>query len=494
MNQLYGREQEVALLETVFSSGRAEFVALYGRRRVGKTYLVREYFKGRDTLYLEFTGQKDASLLTQLHHFKETLQSAFYSGKPIAPLNSWNTAFNTLAAALNATLATRKVTRAVVFLDELPWMAVPRSKLIQALDHIWNDTLSKLPEVILVVCGSAASWMIENLIHAKGGLHNRITRRIRLAPFSFPEAIGFLQARHVKLGLKPAAELYMAIGGVPHYLNQVDKHLSASQNVAALCFAENGILRTEFTSLFRALFGESPVYEKIVRALAAKRSGISRTELLRALKADSGGSLNRKLKELEEAGFITHMTPYDKARKDTVYRIIDPYVYFYLCWIERAPSGVFASTAEKYWLEKTRTPAYLAWAGYSFENLCLTHVVWIQKALRLDHVAFEVGSWNHIPRKGASTRSGAQIDLLFDRSDGIVSLCEIKFNTEPFAVSKSYAADLKRKTAIFQEVTQSRKEVQLVLITFNGFRSNTWSEDLINVALDADHIFGSAAT
>jgi uncharacterized protein len=204
--------------------------------------------------------------------------------------------------------------------------------------------------------------------------------------------------------------------------------------------------------------GESDIYEKIVRALASKRRGLTRTELLAALKTGSGGSLNRRLKELEEAGFIAHMTPYDKARKDTTYRIIDPYVYFFLSWIERAPSGVFANSGEKYWLEKSRSPAYLAWAGYSFENLCLTHLPWIQRALRLDHVGYEAGSWNHVPLRGSATNLGAQIDLLFDRSDGVVSLCEIKFNTDAYTVTKTYARDLQRKLDIFQTITRTMGE------------------------------------
>ena len=492
MNHSFGRRREVALLDTVYGSGSAEFVAIYGRRRVGKTYLIREYFKGLDALYVEFTGQRDASLAVQLNEFREKLETTFYAGKPIPRLDSWNTAFKTLATALQATLATQKVRRAVVFLDELPWMAVPKSKLIQALDHVWNTQLSTMPKVILVVCGSAASWMIDNLIHAKGGLHNRITRRIRLAPFTLPETIDFLKARSVNLGLKADAELYMAIGGVPHYLNQIDRRLSASQNIAALCFSENGILRTEFTSLFRALFGDSGVYEKIVRALATTRNGMTRTQLLSSLRTDSGGSLNRKLNELEEAGFIARLTPYNRRTKNALYRIIDPYVYFYLSWIERAPGGVFSSNGEKYWLEKHRTPGYQAWAGYTFENLCLTHAPWIQKALGLDHISCDVGSWNYVPPRGRATHSGAQVDLLFDRSDGLISLCEIKFNTEIFAVDKSYARELKRKIEIFQTVTKTNKKIQLVLITFGGFKPNTWSEDLIDIALDASRWLNTA--
>ena len=371
----------------------------------------------------------------------------------------------------------------VVFLDELPWMAVPKSKLIQALDHVWNTQFSTMPKVILVVCGSAAT----------GGLHNRITRRIRLAPFNLREAVNFLKTRNVDLGLKATTELYLAVGGVPLYLNQVDKRLSASQNIAALCFSENGLLRTEFNSLFRALFGESAIYEKIVRAQATKRNGITRTQLLLALGTESGGSLNRKLNELEEAGFISHLTPYDKRIKNTVYRIIDPYVYFYLSWIERAPGGVFSANGEKYWLEKHRTASYQAWAGYSFENLCLTHAPWVQKALKLDHISCVVGSWNYVPPKGRASDSGTQIDLLFDRSDGLISLCEIKFNSAIFTVDKDYARELKRKIEVFQTITKTRKKIQLVLITLGDFKPNAWSEDLIDIALNAGDIFSAAS-
>lgn len=287
MDRFFGRHPEVALLDTLCESGRAEFLAIYGRRRVGKTYLVREYFRDKSVIYFEFAGEKDAPLAAQLHRFQEKLETTFYQGMPIPRLTSWAGAFKTLAAALRATLQSRGASRAVIFLDELPWMAAPKSRLIQALDHIWNSELSTLPEVILVVCGSAASWIIDNLINAKGGLHNRITRQIHLMPFTLPETIEFLKARRIKLGMRATLELYMALGGVPHYLHQLDRKLSASQDIAALCFSENGMLRTEFPRLFRALFGESTAYDKIVRALAAKRAGVGRNALLSAIGAES---------------------------------------------------------------------------------------------------------------------------------------------------------------------------------------------------------------
>jgi uncharacterized protein len=489
MNRFFARTREIALLDEICASGRPEFVAVYGRRRVGKTHLIREYFKASDTLYIEFTGQKDAALATQLHDFKGTLERTFYGDNPIPKLDSWSTAFNTLAAALQATIKRGGPGRVVIFLDELPWMATHKSGLIQTLDHFWNTQLSKMPEVVLIVCGSAASWMIDNLIQAKGGLHNRLTRQMRLLPFTLPETVGFLKSRGINPGLRAVIEIYMAIGGIPHYLNQVVKGQSASQNIANLCFSESGFLRTEFTQLFRALFGESDIYERIVRTLATKRRGVDRTAILSALMAESGGSLNRRLRELEEAGFIARMTPYGKKKKDTLYRLIDPYVYFYLSWIERAPGSVFRSDGAKYWLDKARTPAWLAWAGYSFENLCLTHSTRIQTALGLDHVSCEVGSWSYSPPSGRKDLSGAQIDMLFDRSDGVITLCEIKFSNGVLSLDKANARDLVRKAEVFQSVVKTQKEIQLALITLDGFKPNTWSEDLINVSLDAKKIF-----
>jgi AAA+ ATPase superfamily predicted ATPase len=487
---LFAREDERAVLDAVYRSGRAELVALYGRRRVGKTHLIREFFAGcQNTLYCEFTGLKDGTTAVQLGNFREVLEATFYRRRPIPPLRAWSEAFKALSEILSATLKAQKFKRAVIFLDELPWMATPKSGLIQALDYSWNTQLSRMPQVIVVVCGSAASWMLNNLIHAKGGLHNRITRRIRLEPFSIPEVSEFLQRRGFTLSLRAIIELYMAVGGVPHYLNQLDSTLSASQNVAALCFSKNGSLRTEFATLFKALFDESDVYERIVRIIASKRIGVTRSELLEALKVESGGGINRKLIELEESGFITTIKPYGRHRKGTLYRIIDPFVYFYFSWIESAPSGVFQTDGEKYWQERRRTRSYDAWAGYTFENVCLTHLIWIQNALNLAHINYEASAWFAAAPKGEPDQTGAQVDLLFDRDDQVITICEMKYYAARFTIDKAYAAKLKRKIETFQSVTKTRKQLQLVVLTLNGFNANAWSAGLVDISQAVDQIF-----
>jgi len=489
LSKLIGRANEQAALAAALDSPEAELVAIYGRRRVGKTFLVREFFKPRADLFFEFTGQKDASLSQQLFNFKDRLEQTFYQGTPIPRLASWNEAFRTLAQVVKVKTEQAPDNNIVIFLDELPWMATPRSRLLQALDYTWNTELSQLSQVTLIVCGSAASWMIDNLIQAKGGLHNRITRQIRLMPFTLTETRAYFKHRKMKFGLKSVIELYMALGGIPHYLRQVESSKSASQNISSLCFSPQGSLTTEFERLYDSLFGESEIYDKITRILANTQQGLTRDELIEQLGVHSGGSINRRLKELQEAGFITRMTPYNKSTKHTVFRVIDPYTLFYLRWIEKAPKGVFTRTNPNYWTNKYQTAGYKSWAGYAFENLCLTHSHLVAKALGIDNVLAQAGNWNYRSPLHSKTQEGAQIDLLFDRTDNTITLCEIKYHVSPFSVNKSYAKELKRKIEVFEHITRTKKDIRVVMITLNGFKENTWSIDLVDQSIDADSIF-----
>ncbi len=487
---LIGRRREQRALQQMLDSQEAELLALYGRRRVGKTHLIQEFFEPRVDLFFVVTGAKDAPARTQLDHFRRELQRVFYDGSPLPRLRSWDAAFRLLADAVQDRVTRRPGERVVLFLDELPWLATPRSRLIQTLDHCWNTRLSRIPALCLVVCGSAASWMLDNLIHAKGGLHNRITRRIRLEPFTLGEARELLAAR--RLSAKPAnvLELYMAVGGVPHYLKQMVRGRSAAQNIARACFDSSGVLVDEFQRLFASLFTESAAYEKIVRAIAARQSGVTRNEILDATGLPSGGRLGSRLRELEEAGFIASLPPYMAKKKNTLYRLIDEYSWFYLRWIEKAPRGVLARGGIEYWLNKSLSPGYRAWAGYAFESLCFKHAHRIRDALGMAAIPCEVATWRHAPRGRSARRRGAQVDLLFDRDDGVINLCELKYCKDRFVVTRAYAGELKDKIAIFEQQTRTKKEVHLTLVTTHGLRPNAWSEDLVDSVVTADELFG----
>lgn len=484
---IVGRRPELKLLDAIWRSKRPELIAVYGRRRVGKTHLCREYFSSRADVWFELTGQRDASVATQLHHFRLELQRAFYGGAPLPELDSWDRAFALLCDAIERAAAERPSARIAVFLDELPWLASPRSGLLESLDYHWNTRLSRHPGLRFIVCGSAASWMLEKLVHAKGGLHNRLTRRILLRPFELAEAKEYLDSLGVRLGPERVLELYLAVGGIPYYLQQFQPGKSAPQNIAAACFDRSGALFDEFERLFASLFSSSDAYETLVRAIAKKRSGVLRDELIASSGVASGGRLASRLRELEEAGFIASLVPYGKKRKQVAYRLIDEYVWFWLKWIEKAPRGILAKGGADWWIAKSQTPGYRAWAGYAFEGICLKHVDKIVKELGISGVAADVGTWRHVPTANEPRSRGAEIDLLIDRADGVVNLCELKYSSEPFAVTKAYARELRRKAEVFRERTGTKKELVWTLVAPHGVAPGPHVDGLIDssVALDA---------
>ena len=488
VSKIVGRTREQQILQSCLDSQSSELIAVYGRRRVGKTFLIREFFKDSVDHFFMVTGEKDASLATQLFHFRKELEKVFYGGSPLPALRSWREAFRLLGDAIAATQAKYPATPIVIFFDELPWLATRRSGLIQAIDRGWNTQLSTLPRVHLILCGSAASWMLDNLIHAKGGLHNRVTTRIHLQPFKLKDTRKFLASRGIRFNHHQCLEIYMALGGVPHYLQQVKKGHSALQNIARIAFDPSGILHDEFKRLFASLFANSEGHEQIVRAIAKKRIGILRDELIKETSFSSGGAIAKRLRELEEAGFIASLTPIGYKTKYTSYRIIDEYVNFYLSWIERAPRGTDFERREKYWLQKAQTPSYRAWTGYAFEGICLKHETQIAAALGLENIALDVGPWRYVPKKGSKDR-GAQIDLLFDRDDGIITLCEMKYWQGKFTTTKSYARHLKNTMQVFEQRTQTQKEVSWALVTTHGLIPNTWSDDLFDNVVTAEALF-----
>lgn len=477
-----GRRPEQARLQAALESSNAALIAVYGRRRVGKTFLIREYLAPR-TLFFSVTGEHGATLATQLHHFKTELEAVFYKGAPLPPLRSWRDAFATLADALEHAFDKAPKSPITVFLDELPWLSTRRSGLLPALDHVWNTRLSRCGQLVVVLCGSAASWMLDKLIHARGGLHNRITDRIALEPFTLTETTDFLRARRMRLNLHQVLEIYMALGGVPHYLAQLPRGKSVQSGIAELCFSRDGLLRDEFTRLFRSLFEHSDQHESIIRTLAKTGRGLTKSEVASALGATSGGRLAAQLGELEAAGFIGSFVPWGRRTRGTTYRLIDEYCRFYLKWIEPAPKGVFAKAGEAYWARKVGKPSWNAWAGFAFEAICLKHAEPLSRALGIPGAT--PGTWRFAPSP-ASHKQGAQVDLLFDDEHGAIYLCELKFSNAPFTVDKHYATELKKKIEVLSEHVGPNKQVLLWLITVAGLKRNAWSEDLVDGSLSVD--------
>lgn len=482
--KIIGRTKEQERLNQLLKSNRAEFLALYGRRRIGKTYLIRNFFEETSCLFFHVTGIQDGTLKDQIEQFTKQIGITFYSGATLGACARWIDAFEILTKAIMQVPKTKKV---VLFFDELPWMATKRSKLLQALDYYWNRFWVHDARLKLIVCGSSASWVMENIINNKGGLYNRITLAMRLEPFTLAETKLFLKYLGVSLNHQHILELYMVIGGIPHYLSQIQTGQSATQAIDLLCFQKNGLLFGEFTRLFASLFQESDVYFKICRIIAKHRYGTGQTQLLKEGDIVSGGRTVQRLKELEDAGFIMSFVPYGRKEKGIYYKIIDEYTLFYFYWIEPYLSALRKKDQTSgYWLSKSKTPGWKSWSGYAFEAICYKHVQHIRTALHIDPGA-EVGSWRHVAKD--DDQSGAQIDLLFDRPDDAITICEIKYNDHPFVIDAPYAKNLMNKVETYRKQTRTNKQIFIVMIMSGGLKESVYSKELIASQVTLDDLF-----
>ncbi|MEM6698424.1 MAG: ATP-binding protein [Bacteroidota bacterium] len=471
-----GRKQEIAVLQKALQSNESEMISVIGRRRIGKTFLVKNVYK--ENIVFELTGTRNAPLKEQLQNFLFSLQLANGQNTILGkPPSNWMEAFFMLINYLNALPKNKKH---VIFLDELPWLSTHRSGFLRGLSFFWNSWAVN-QNIVLVICGSAASWMIQKVVNDKGGLHNRITRRIHLRPFTLSETEEYLQGRKIKLNRYHLIQLYMSMGGIPHYLKEIEKGKSAAQSIEDICFSGTGLLRDEFANLYRALFDHADNHIAVVRALAKRKMGMSRTQLIKAEKLPNGGSMTKVLDELQQSGFIEYYLPFGKKSKDKVYRLTDEYSLFYLQFIE-------SNKNEKgeVWKKLSQTQDYKIWCGYAFENICLKHIAAIKRALGIGGV---YASSSTFYKKGIGKEKGTQIDLLLDRNDGIINIFEIKFYNKEFTISKSYVKALKNKLDVFEETTHTRKQIFLTLITTFGLKSNEHSLGLVDQVLTLDDLF-----
>lgn len=469
---IIGRDTEQNVLDQALQSPNAELIAIYGRRRVGKTYLIQEHL--RDHMVFELSGLHGESMNRQLEHFSYALRRNFPTVLTHSP-SSWLEAFEQLKILIedpSTQRPRRKKSKQVLFFDEFPWLATRRSGFLAAFEDFWNSFASRRNDLIVVICGSAASWMIKKVIGSRGGLHNRTTRRIRLEPFSLYETREYLRHRKVKLDDYQIAQLYMALGGVPHYLNLIQPGRSAAQNLDQLCFTKDGFLSDEFRNLYAALFDNHRIHEKIVRTLAAKGQGMDRNELLDASGLNSGGGLSTAIQELIESGFVHQSRPGSNKVKDTRYRLSDEYSLFYLNWIETS-----RTSGSDIWIRKSNHRRYASWCGYAFESLCLKHVPQIKTALGIANVETNESSWLYRPI--SKKEEGAQIDLVIERQDHCTNLCEIKFSQDTFTINKAYAANLERKLRLYRRHSKSRNTLFLTLLTTHGVKPNDYAKQLL---------------
>lgn len=466
---MIGRQEEIAELNRLYESDESEFVAIYGRRRVGKTYLVRETFPGK--FVFSHTGLQNGNARQQLRHFARSLEER--SLTKVAIPKDWFEAFESLKKTIDRAEERRKV----VFIDEMPWMDTPKSGFLVALESFWNGWASNRKDILLIVCGSAASWMVKNLFRNRGGLHNRVTSRICLQPFTLRECELYAEERGLAMGRRDVAESYMALGGIPYYWRYLKKGLSVAQNFDQLFFADGAPLRGEFDELYASLFRSAETYKAIVAALSEKKIGMTRLEIVDALGMKPTGKLTAVLETLESSGFLRNYRPFGAIKRNAVYQLVDCFTLFHFRFLNGRTCD------ERYWTSTQASAAQSVWRGLSFEVLCLRHYRQIREALGIAGVHAETYAWRH--KGDVEYPDGAQIDLIVDRDDNVINVCEMKYSSEVFAIDRAYDQLLSRKLATFRGVTKTKKAIHLTFVTANGLlRNGYWNRVQSEITLD----------
>ncbi len=475
MEQIVGRKKQIVQLKEALTSNKPEMVAVIGRRRVGKTFLIRNVYETH--ISFELTGVQHASLQEQIIVFLAQLAKHFplllIKGKP----KSWIEAFILLSQAIDSQ---KFIEKRVIFIDELPWLGTKRSDFLKGLSWFWNSWATK-QNIVVVICGSAASWMIEKVINDRGGLHNRVTKLVYLYPFTLLETEEFLISRKIKSSRYQVVQLYMTMGGIPMYLDQLKPGLSAVQNIQKVCFENEGYLRKEFDRLFSSLFDNFQNHVIVVKALANKKIGLTRKQIIEFTKFTNGGMLTEILNELSQSGFIGIYSGYGKKSREAIYRLTDDYSLFYLTFLESLGENTNAD-----FTRLSELPKWKAWSGYAFENVCLYHIDQIRDSLSIRGIYSTTSSFFALPKDGLS---GTQIDLIIDRNDNSINICEIKFSEDDYVLTKKDVDNINLKKQVFRYHSKTKKHLFTTLITTFGVIENAHKINNIDQVVTMEGLF-----
>lgn len=472
MDKLIGRKLEQAKLQACMESERSEFVVVYGRRRIGKTFLVRRFFK--DNYAFSFVGKHEMRREQQLVEFAKELMC--YSHSTFVPqLKNWTEAFD----ALQRLLETYNIPgKKVVFFDEMPWMDTPKSDFVSALENFWNGWANMRDDIVLVACGSATSWMVDKLLHNQGGLFNRITQKIYLRPFKLSEMEQYLDEKHFGWNRYQIAQCYMILGGIPFYLTLLNPKLSLLSNIDELFFADaHAMLRTEYNELYSTLFKRPDNYLAVIRMLTERKEGFTRKEINEKTKL-GGAALSKILSDLEQCDFIFSYARYGNAKNNAIYRIKDFYTLFYYKYV----NGIDTKDSLR-WTHLSSTPQVSSWQGFSFELLCLLHLDEIKKALGIDRILNDASAW-----RSRQPEQNTQIDLVIERADHNINLCEMKFSSGMYAIDKGYEQKLRERMSIFLAETMTRCSTRITMVTTYGVLQNKHS-GIVNDEVLLDDLF-----
>lgn len=467
--QIVGRTHEQQILSDTLNSHRSELVAVYGRRRIGKTYLIREFF-GKQIKF-SFTGLSQGKREHQIKNFMLKLNEVTDKFKDEKLPGDWLEALNHLKLFLKG--LKESPTKKVIFIDEFPWIDSHKSGFLPAFENFWNDYCTTRNDLIVVVCGSAASYMVKKIIQNRMGLSKRITQIIKLEPFNLNETRAFFKYRKIPMEEYEILKIYMSIGGIAEYLEHVKPGVSAVVNIEQLCFQKRGFLKNEYDEVFKSLFEENSYHQQIMNALSkGNKKGLTRDEILSALKISSGGRFSDSLEDLIQSGFVLKYDSYRDNVKSTLYRIYDEFCLFHLQFMVPFKGSK--------WTQIFQKQEYKSWCGYAFETICLKHYGEIKKALKCDQIASKNYSWQN---------NKAQIDLVIDRDDDVVNLCETKFYNDEFTMDSDYLNRLRNKERQYKSAMKTRKSMYTSMITTWGVKTNQYSQAILSGNLTMHCLF-----
>ena len=479
---IIGRKNEIARMKKYIASDRSEFIAIYGRRRVGKTFLVKELLEGQFTFRM--TGKENCRMADQLLNFSYAMTD--YFGEERVP-KDWTEAFRMLSKAIERLKDGTKI----IFIDELPWLDTQKSKFINALEYFWNNWAYYRSDIKLIICGSATSWMLNKIINARGGLHNRVTHKILVSPFTLHETELYFNAGGFDYERTEIIDCYMAVGGVAYYLSLFENDKSVAENINALCFTKGGELCDEFDKLFKSLFKKADNYITVINALSTVGKGMTRNDIIEKTKLTNNGNLTTLLNELEQCEFIRSFVPFRKEKKDTLYQLVDQFSLFHFHFIKG--QGIFT---KDYWMKKIGTASYNAWSGYAFETVCLHHIDQIVEGLGISGTINRPCSWAYRPTKAVKENDdiddklkvGGQIDLLIDRSDKTITICEMKYSDGEYEIDKAYDKHVQDRLRLFKDVEKTTKTLQVAYVTPHGLYNNQYARK-VKKQITAGHLF-----
>ena len=469
---IVGRKKELSLINQYFNSGKAEFIAVYGRRRVGKTFLIRQHF--RNQFAFDMTGIMEGTKSEQMTAFHTALKTYGYTGKKNT---NWIDAFFALRQVLESRIEEGK--RCVIFIDELPCLDTPKAGFVNALGHFWNNWANWQSEIMLIVCGSATSWMVRNVIDNHGGLHDRITHEIHLHPFTLTETEEFFKLNGFSWNRLSIMQTYMAIGGIPYYMSLFEKTDSPATGLDRLFFSGNAELKNEYRRLFSSLFKNPHPYLEIITLLSKHPKGMTREEISTELKTSNNGKLGEMLTDLIYCDFLQKNNVREKRIKSNsaIYQLIDFYTIFY---------NTFANKnimEEHFWTRNINTPEINIWYGLAFERVCKAHIEKIKTALGIASVSTEYYSW-----RSNLIEKGAQIDIIIDRADNTINLCEVKYSENLYSLDKEEYMKIQNRISVFKEATNTRSNIIPTMITTFGMKEGTYSDQII-AKIDMEDLF-----